>query len=411
VVPLLHCAAVPERYDVVIVGGGIVGLATAYSLTLRGVARLLVLEAESQVAAHQTGHNSGVIHSGLYYPPRSLKAATCTTGREALYGFCAAQGIPHERCGKLVVATSPAELPRLHELERRGRANGLQGLRRLAASEIREHEPEAAGVAALWVAETGITDFAQVAQALAAAITAAGAEVRTAAPFRRLRRRDGALRLEIGAGAAVVARHLVNCAGLESDRVARRCGLRPQVRIVPFRGEYFKLAASRRGLVRGLIYPVPDDRYPFLGVHFTRRIDGAIEAGPNAVLSWRRGGYGRRRFRTRDAAATLFYPGFWRFARRHWRAGWVEARRAGSREAFARDLQRLVPALRTTDLEPGGSGVRAQAVDRAGRLVDDFEIQEGPGMTHVLNTPSPAATAALTIGQGVANIVLRQLGN
>ena len=309
-----------------------------------------------------------------------------------------------------MLATSPAELPRLHELERRGRVNGLQGLRLLPASAIREREPEAVGVAALWVAETGITDFARVAQALAAALGAAGAEVRTSAPFRGLRRRDRDLRLEVGGGPPVAARHLVNCAGLESDRVARRCGLRPRVRIVPFRGEYFQLAASRRGLVRGLIYPVPDDRFPFLGVHFTRRIDGTVEAGPNAVLSWRRGGYGRSRFRPRDAAATLFYPGFWRFARRHWRAGWAEARRSGSREAFARDLQRLVPAVRAEDLEPGGSGVRAQAVDRSGRLVDDFEIQEAPGMTHVLNTPSPAATAALTIGEGVANMVLRQLG-
>ncbi len=399
-----------ERYDVVVVGGGIVGLATAHGLIQRGVARLLVLEAEDRVAAHQTGHNSGVIHSGLYYPPRSLKAVTCATGREALYRFCAAHGIPHQRCGKLVVATSPAELPRLHELERRGRVNGLQGLRLLAANEIRVHEPEAAGVAALWVAETGVTDFAQVARALAGVLSAAGAEVRTGAPFRRLRRRHGDLHLEVGAGPPVVARHLINCAGLESDRVARRCGLRPSVRIVPFRGEYFQLAAGRRGLVRGLIYPVPDERLPFLGVHLTRRVDGSVEAGPNAVLSWRRGGYGRWRFRPRDAAATLLYPGFWRFARRHWRTGWFELSRGGSREAFARDLQRLVPALRAEDLEAGGSGVRAQAVDGAGRLVDDFAIQEGPGMTHVLNTPSPAATAALTIGEGVANMVLRQLG-
>jgi (S)-2-hydroxyglutarate dehydrogenase len=398
---------VPERADVVIVGGGIVGLATALALTDSRL-RVVVLEAESRLAAHQTGHNSGVIHSGLYYKPGSLKARLCVAGRTALYRLCAEEGIAHERCGKLVVAVSRDELPRLDELERRGAANGLGGMRRLAAADIAALEPAAAGVAALWVEETGIVDFSAVAAACARRIEARGGEVRRACRFTGLRRGSA---LEIGTDAGnIAARHLVNCAGLESDRVARRCGVDPKVRIVPFRGEYFTLRPERRSLVRNLIYPVPDPQFPFLGVHLTRRIDGDVEAGPNAVLALRRGGYGRWRWSARDTASTMLYGGFWRLARRFWRTGAGELRRSGSRRLFARDLRRLVPAIAAGDLLAGGCGVRAQAVDPAGNLVDDFVIVDAPGQTHVVNAPSPAATASLAIGETIAERVRRDLG-
>lgn len=396
-------------WDVAVVGAGIVGLATAHALQGARL-RVAVLEAEARVAAHQSGHNSGVIHSGLYYAPGSLKARTCARGRELLYAFCAAEGIAHARRGKLVLATAAAELDALAELERRGRAHQLAGLRRLDPPAIRELEPEAAGVAGLWVSETGVVDFARVAAALAARVAERG-EVRTAARVRRVRRSGGAgagLEVETVAG-LVRCRHLVNCAGLESDRLARRCGLRPRLRIVPLRGRYQDLRPERAHLVRGLIYPVPDPRLPFLGVHLTRAVDGRVHAGPNAFLSLRRGGYGRFNFSPRDAASTLLYPGFWRFARRFWRQGAAELARSLGRGAFARELRRLVPALAAGDLLSGGSGVRAQAVDTAGRLLDDFVILDAPAMTHVLNAPSPAATAALAIGEEIAARVARSL--
>ncbi len=395
-----------ERTDVVIVGGGIVGLATALALAPHRL-RVVVLEAEPRLAAHQTGHNSGVIHSGLYYKSDSLKARLCVAGREALYRLCAEEGIAHERCGKLVVATTSDELPRLDELERRGTANGLRGMRRLAAGEMARYEPAAAGIAALWVEETGIVDFSAVAAAYARRIEAAGGEIRRACPFVALRAGD-TLRVRSGQD-ELETRHLVNCAGLESDRVARRCGVDPQVRIVPFRGEYFTLRPERRSLLRNLLYPVPDPRFPFLGVHLTRRVDGEVEAGPNAVLALRRGGYGRWRLSACDTASTLSYPGFWRLARRFWRTGIGELRRSGSRRLFARDLRRLVPAIQAEDLVAGGSGVRAQAVDRRGNLVDDFVIVEARGQTHVVNAPSPAATASLAIGEAIAERVRRDL--
>jgi L-2-hydroxyglutarate oxidase len=397
---------VSERVDVLIVGGGIVGLATALELQAGG-RRVVVLEAEPRIAAHQTGHNSGVIHSGLYYKPGSLKARLCVEGREALLQLCAEDGVAHQLCGKLVVATAPEELPRLDELERRGAANGLRGARRLGPEEIARFEPAAVGVAALHVEETGIVDFGEVAAAYARRIEAAGGEVRRGSAFVGLASREPmSVRTSHG---TLAARHLVNCAGLESDRVARRCGLEPHARIVPFRGEYFTLRPERRSLVKGLVYPVPDPRFPFLGVHLTRRVDGNVEAGPNAVLSLRRGGYGRWRFSARDAASTLFYPGCWRLAARFWRIGAAEFRRSGSRRLFARDLRRLVPAIRADDLAPGGCGVRAQAVDRRGNLLDDFVIVEAPHQTHVVNAPSPAATASLAIGREIAGRVQRAL--
>ena len=394
--------------DVAVVGGGIVGLATAAALQATGppTPRVVVLEAEPEVAAHQTGHNSGVIHSGLYYPPASLKARTCARGRELLYAFCAAERLPHRRCGKLVVATAPEELDALAELERRGRANGLAP-QRLDAAGIREREPHAAGSAGLWVPETGVVDFAAVARALAARVGGAG-EVRTRARVAAVRRFPGGLLLEAG-GDRLRCRHLVNCAGLESDRVARRCGVRAPLRIVPFRGRYYHLVAASERLVHGLLYPVPDPSFPFLGVHLTRTIDGRVHAGPNAFLSLRRGGYAGFAFSWRDTAATFLYPGFWRLAARFWRTGARELRRGAGRSAFARDLRRLVPEIAPADLAPGGSGVRAQAVDRHGRLVDDFVFRDAPRMTHVLNAPSPAATAGLAIGETIAERVLRAL--
>lgn len=386
------------------IGGGLVGLATAMALADRGRRQVAVLEAEDRVAAHQSGHNSGVVHSGLYYRPGSLKATLCVEGARALYRFCAEEGVAHERCGKLVVATSPAELPRLEELERRGQANGLIGVRRLAAEEIREIEPHAAGIAALHIPETGIVDFPGVAQAYARRIEAADGRVLTGARLTGVRRdaRGGAgLVLETGRG-AVSCSLLINCAGLQADRVARLCGAEPDVRILPFRGEYYDLAPERRSLVCGLIYPVPDPRFPFLGVHLTRRVDGSVEAGPNAVIALKREGYRWRDISPRDLAGTAAWPGFWHLAARHWRTAVYEVRRSFSKALFVRDLQRLVPELCAEDVRRSGSGVRAQAVDAKGGLVDDFRIVRGERAIHVLNAPSPAATASILIGERIA---------
>jgi len=395
--------------DIAVIGGGIVGCATALSLSRRPGVRVTLLEAEPELACHQTGRNSGVIHSGLYYRPGSLKAATCRAGREALWRFCQEHGVPHERCGKLVVAQGPRELTALAALEERGRANGLVGLRRLPAGELRELEPHAQGDAGLWVPETGIADFAEVARACAREAEAAGGRVLTRARLLGVRQEAGGLVLLSSAG-EVRARLAVNCAGLQCDRVARLFGVEPGVRIVPFRGEYFDLVPSRRHLVRNLIYPVPDPRLPFLGVHLTRTIHGAAHAGPNAVLAWRREGYSRWSFSPRDAWEVLVFRGTWRMLRRHWRAGLEELWRSWVRAAFVRDVRRLVPEVETSDLTRGGCGVRAQAVAPDGALLDDFHLLEAPGSVHVLNAPSPAATASLAIGEAVARRALGQLG-
>lgn len=395
--------------DLAIIGGGIVGLGTALALTERTTARLVVLEAEGALATHQTGHNSGVIHSGLYYKPGSLKATNCVEGRELLYRYCAENGIPHERCGKVVVATDESELPALAELERRGQANGLQDLRRLTLAELREHEPHVAGIAGLFVAETGIVDYRQVAESYAARVRDRGGEVRTDARFVGVRRSGIERVIETTAG-EVSCRGLVNCAGLQSDRVARLCGVDPKLQIIPFRGEYYELVPERWGLVRNLIYPVPDPRFPFLGVHFTRMIHGGVEAGPNAVLAFRREGYTRSSFRPRDVFQMFGYRGFWRMARRYYDAGLGEMYRSFSKRAFLRALRRLIPELRAADIRPGGAGVRAQAVDPDGRTVDDFRIVEADRMVHVLNAPSPAATASLSIGRTIARLAAKNLG-
>ncbi len=397
------------RVDAVVVGGGIVGLASALALLDRKPgASLVVLEKEPRLAAHQTGRNSGVIHSGLYYKPGSLKAATCLRGRERLERFCEEHGVPFERCGKVVVATHPEQVPQLDELERRGRANGLTGVRRIGPEELAEHEPHAAGVAALFVAETGIVDYARVATAYAAELERRGARVVTSARVGGIVRHDRGVVVASTAG-DFDARVLVGCAGLGSDRLARRAGLAVDVAIVPFRGEYWMLSEARAGLVRNLVYPVPDPAFPFLGVHFTRRIGGGVEAGPNAVLALAREGYERTSFDPRDAFDVARWPGFWRMARRHWRAGLHEQVRSLSRDAFARACAALVPEVTAADLAPGGAGVRAQAVRRDGALVDDFAFAEGPHMVHVLNAPSPAATASLAIGEHVAERAARWL--
>ncbi len=394
----------PRPFDVAVVGGGIVGLATARALSSRPGLSLVVLEAEPGLARHQSGRNSGVVHSGLYYPPGSLKARLCRDGAEALFRFCAERGVPARRSGKLVVAATAAELPRLDELERRGRANGLAGVRRLRPEELGEFEPHAAGAGGLWVPETGVVDFARVCEALAAEVRSAGGEVRTGARLEGARAAAGGWTLETSGG-ALGCRFLVACAGLQSDRVARLCGVEPGLAIVPFRGDYWRLVGGSRGLVRGLIYPVPDPGLPFLGVHLTRRIDGEVEAGPNAVPALAREGFRRSSFSARDALAVVGYPGFWRLARRHWLSGVAEIRRGASRRAFAAALARLVPAVRPADLERASSGVRAQAVEPSGELVDDFRMVEGERSLHVLNAPSPAATAALAIGRLLADRV------
>jgi L-2-hydroxyglutarate oxidase len=394
-----------RQCDTAIIGGGIVGLATAMAMGEAGHPSVLVLEAEDRLAAHQSGRNSGVIHAGLYYRPGSLKARLCVEGREALYRFCAEHGIPCRRCGKVVVATSERELTGLDELERRGRANGLEGLRRLSPQELRELEPHAAGIAGMHVPETGVVDYGAVTRAYAEVVRAAGGEVLVSARVRRVLDDGDALVLETGRG-AVRCRRLVNCAGLHADRVAARCGARPSCRIVPFRGEFWRIAPERAGLVRSLIYPVPDPRLPYLGVHLTRRIDDWVETGPNAVLTLNRHGYRRGRPNVGDALDVLGYRGFWRMAGRFWRTGTAEFGRSLSRRAFARQARRLVPDLTAADLQPAESGVRAQAVDPDGGLVDDFRIIAAGRAIHVLNAPSPAATASISIGRHIAGMVL-----
>ncbi|HWP46625.1 MAG TPA: L-2-hydroxyglutarate oxidase [Candidatus Limnocylindrales bacterium] len=390
-------------YDIAIIGGGIIGMATAMELMSRPGLSLIVLEAEDRIAAHQTGNNSGVIHSGLYYKPGSLKARNCVEGREALYRFCKEYGIAHQRCGKVVVATHKRELPILEELERRGLANGLQGLRRLSPEEIREYEPHVVGIAGLLVQETGIVDYVQVTHKFADLVRAAGGEIQTRAKVYGVRRQPQGLLLETLRG-EVRCRYLINCAGLQSDRVARMCGVNPHLQIIPFRGEYYELVPQRRYLIKNLVYPVPDPAFPFLGVHFTRMIHGGVEAGPNAVLAFKREGYRLTSFSLKDMLETVTYIGFWQMARRYWKTGIVELSRSLNKKAFVKALQKLVPELRPEDIRPAGAGVRAQAVEPNGLLVDDFRIVEAERMIHVLNAPSPAATASISIGKTIARM-------
>lgn len=391
--------------DVLVIGGGIVGLSTAYALTRAAPGtRVTVLEKEQGPARHQTGRNSGVIHSGIYYRPGSLKARYAVRGAAETVKFCAEYDIAHAVTGKLIVATEREELPRLHALVQRGRENGIP-VRELGPAQIEEYEPEVRGLAAIHVGTTGICDFTAMARQLA---DASEAEIRYGARVVRVDRRpELGVAVRTGRGDVVRARVLVNCAGLYCDEVARLTGDEPEVRIVPFRGEYYELA--RPELVRGLVYPVPDPAFPFLGVHLTRGIDGGVHIGPNAVPALAREGYGWGVVRPRELAGTLGWPGSWRIARRHWRYGAGELRRSVSKRAFTRAVRRLLPKVREEDLVPASAGVRAQAVLRDGTLVDDFLIQEGARAVHVLNAPSPAATASLPIGREVARRALAVL--
>ncbi|WP_372350317.1 L-2-hydroxyglutarate oxidase [Streptomyces sp. KL116D] len=393
--------------DVVVVGGGIVGLSTAYAVSRAAPGtRIVVLEKEPGPARHQTGRNSGVIHSGIYYRPGSLKARFAVGGAAEMVKFCAEYGIEHAVTGKLIVATERDELPRLHALVQRGRENGIP-VRELGPAQIQEYEPEVRGLAAIHVGTTGIADYRAVAERLA---EESGAEIRYGADVVQIDRRpERGVAVRTRAGDIVRAKVLVNCAGLQCDQVARLAGDDPEMRIVPFRGEYFEL--RRPDLVRGLVYPVPDPAFPFLGVHLTRGIDGGVHVGPNAVPALAREGYGWGVVRPKELAATLAWPGSWRIARRHWRYGAGELRRSASKSAFAQAVRRLVPAVTADDLVPAPAGVRAQAVLRDGTLVDDFLIREGARTVHVLNAPSPAATASLPIGREVARLALDALGS
>jgi len=398
-----------KEADLTVIGGGIVGMAAAMSLSHSWRLSVQVVEAEDHLAAHQTGHNSGVIHSGLYYKPGSLKAQNCVEGRESMYRFCQEYGIPYERCGKVVVATSAQEIPQLRELEKRGRANGLAGLRWLDQAELREYEPHVAGVAGLHVPQTGIVDYVAVVGEYGRQLVASGGTVYTGHQVQRVTQSSGEFILHTSQG-EVRSRFLINCAGLQCDRVARLCGLNPGVQIIPFRGEYYELVPQRQHLVKNLIYPVPDPRFPFLGVHFTRMVGGGIEAGPNAVLAFRREGYRFWSFSFRDVFDLLRYSGFWHMCGRYWKMGLEEFRRSLSKNAFVRSLRRLIPELRDADVHPSGAGVRAQAVEGDGKLVDDFRILESERMIHVLNAPSPAATASLSIGKTIAAMAARNFG-
>lgn len=390
---------------VVVVGGGILGLATARLLAREQPdADVVVLEKEPQLALHQTARNSGVVHAGLYYAPGSLKARLCRRGVALLRAFCAQRGLPYEACGKLVVARDASELARLERLGERAQANGAPGVRRLDADGLRAVEPHAAGVAALHSPETAITDFRAVALALADELRERGGAIRTGAEVARVRpRRGGAgVVVELAGGDELRADRAIVCAGLHADRLARRSGEDAAPRIVPFRGEYWALAPERGALVRGLVYPVPDPSLPFLGVHLTRTVDGRVLIGPNAVLALAREGYARGAVHARDLAQTLAWPGTWRLMRRHWRAGRDEARRSLSKRAFVREAQRYVPELRVQDALPADAGVRAQAVDRDGTLVDDFRLGGDGRVVWVRNAPSPAATSSLAIAEELA---------
>ena len=398
-----------DRFDVAVVGGGIVGLATALRLTeKRPDLRVAVLEKEPELATHQSGHNSGVLHAGLYYQPGSLKARLCREGKAAVEAFAEAHDIPFERCGKLVVALDEGELPRLATLRERATANGVPGLEEVGPERIREIEPHAAGIRGLWSPETGIIDFRRVALAMAADLTRRGVTIETGREVRSLAERPDEVVVGTAAG-DVRAGLVVACAGLQADRVAALSGSRDGPQIVPFRGDYYTLAPAARGLVRGLIYPVPDARFPFLGVHFTKRIDGAVWAGPNAVLAFAREGYRRRDLNLRDLAGTLTNRGFLRLATRYLGTGLAEMWRDWWKPAFVRELQRYVPEVQADQLVFGPSGVRAQALERDGTLVDDFVVGGSGRILHVRNAPSPAATSSLAIGAMLATTALERL--
>jgi (S)-2-hydroxyglutarate dehydrogenase len=398
-----------SQYDLAIIGGGILGLATALKIAAaHPQIRLLILEKEAQLACHQTGNNSGVIHSGLYYRPGSLKAQSCVTGRKALIAFCDKNSVPYEICGKVVVATSQEELPRLDELHRRGIANGLQGLEIIGPERLKELEPHAIGIKGLHVPETGIIDYKKVADAYAEHIRNAGGDIRLSQRVVGMLDRPDEIVLQTSGG-DYRTKYLINCCGLQSDLVAKMMagvstGDQEEHRIIPFRGEYYKIAPQRQFLVRNLIYPVPDPNFPFLGVHFTRMAKGGVEAGPNAVLALAREGYRHTNVNVKDLWQTVSFKGFWAMTEKYWQTGFGELYRSLSKSAFVRALQKLLPEIRESDLVAGGAGVRAQAVSASGALVDDFVIKQSPRAIHVLNAPSPGATASLAIGQQICEM-------
>ncbi|HEY4261238.1 MAG TPA: L-2-hydroxyglutarate oxidase [Schlesneria sp.] len=391
-----------QQADVAIIGGGIVGLATAYRLQERFPGKsVVVLEKEREVAQHQTGHNSGVLHSGIYYKPGSLRATNCREGKRAMQEFCDKENIPYQLCGKVIVAINNDEIPRLDKIYERGLANGVS-CQMIDGDRLREIEPHAAGIRAIHVPEAGIIDYRQVCERLAVRITEAGGEIKTSAKVTGMYRREGRMLIQGSAG-ELEAKLIVNCAGLFSDRVAWLSGQRPDAQIVPFRGEYFELKPSMHHLCRGLIYPVPDPDFPFLGVHFTRMIHGGVECGPNAVFAFKREGYYKTSFNLMDTLESLTYPGFIRMAMRHWRMGFHELWRSFNKGAFVAALQRLVPEVRGEHLVSAPAGVRAQALSRDGNLVDDFLIVENDLVINVCNAPSPAATASLNVGKLVVD--------
>jgi len=395
-------------YDVIIVGGGIVGLATAFRFSeARPKTRILLMEKESKLASHQTGNNSGVLHSGLYYKPGSEKAKLSVNGLQQMIAFCREHGIAHEQCGKIVVATNETELPWLEDLWQRGNANGLLGLRKLIPEQIREIEPNAAGIAAIHVPQEGIVDYPGVCEKLGELIRQRGGRICLNTRLLRFVPDSGRWIAETSAG-EFSSRLVVTCGGLYSDRLVRATGQKPAARIIPFRGEYYQIKKQRQHLVRNLIYPVPDPGFPFLGVHFTRLIHGGVEAGPNAVLAFSREGYRWSNINARDLAESLCFPGLWKFLAAYPRLCGYEIRRSLSRREFCRSLQKLVPAICEDDLEIGGAGVRAQAMTRDGKLVGDFQFEEQRGILHVVNAPSPAATASLAIGAKIVERILNQ---
>lgn len=396
------------EYDLIIIGGGIIGCATGKAAAESGVSDILLLEEEKTLAAHQTGNNSGVIHSGLYYKPGSYKARNCTEGREKLYRYLAEKNLPFDKCGKLVVAVNKDELTALENLHQRGTDNGLEGLKRLNREQIKELEPHCSGIAGLFVPMTGITDYKKVTESYAEDLKAGGGEIKTSAKVISVTGRQGRFTVETTAG-TFNAKFIINCAGLFSDRVARLCGVDPEILIMPFRGEYYVLREEKQSLVKNLIYPVPNPELPFLGVHFTRMIEGGVEAGPNAVLAFARKGYNKTSFSLSDTLETMKFPGSLKLFSGFLKIGFYEYRRSFIKSYMVRDLQKLIPDLQSDDIIPGGAGIRAQALGKNGKLIDDFYIKEAGGMIHVLNSPSPAATASLSIGEAIASLYKKRI--
>lgn len=395
--------------DVIIIGAGIVGLATAWKIKSSAPkTSILILEKETGPAQHQTGHNSGVIHSGLYYKPGSLKARNCIDGYHQMIQFCREEEIEFDLCGKIVVAAEEHELPLLETLYDRGIQNGLQNLKHLSAEELKEYEPHVAGLKGIFVPQTGIIDYKMVASKLEEKLLASGCEIEYGSPVLKIKSSDKIQTLVTATGVHET-KLVVNCAGLYSDKIAKLTPAKPDLKIVPFRGEYYKLKEGSEHLVKNLIYPVPDPNFPFLGVHFTRMMEGGVEAGPNAVLAFKREGYKKTDINIGEFLETLAWPGFQKVAMKYWKTGFGEMYRSFSKAAFTKALQKLIPEIKASDLEPGGAGVRAQACDRNGGLLDDFSIQENEHFVNVCNAPSPAATSSLAIGTTISDIVVKKL--